>query len=144
MIHREGANRLSISIPVLLWWFEEDIDHRLLFLLIINSKRATKVINILCLKNVIQLSKRIEKRYIKLFNCKGRKQQTDCLQLYSRKIFTSDENNNFFLSNDIKYFVMTGGLHQCKNSKVTCQFNSILKLTHRLFSCQGIQRTLIS
>lgn len=37
----------------------------------------------------------------------------------NRKFFTSGENNNFFLSNDIKYFVMTGGYTQCKNSKVT-------------------------
>lgn len=115
MIHREGANnRLSISIPVLLWWFAEDTAHRLLFLLIINSKRATKVINILCLKNVIQLSKRREKRYIKLFNCRDPTKEKK-----NRKFFTSGENNNFFLSNDIKYFVMTGGYTQCKNSKVT-------------------------
>ena len=40
------------------------------------------------------------------------------LQLYSRKIFTSGENNSFFLSNDIKYFVMTGGYTSVRIQKL--------------------------
>lgn len=135
-----------ISIPVLIWWFEEDINHRLLFLLIINSKTATKVINILCLKNVIQLSKR-EKRYqtIQLW----RSYTADGLpyNCIPDKLFHIRwKQHNFFLGNDIKYFVMTGGLHWCE--KVTiCQFNSILEVNTqpvRLFAWQRMQRKFIS